>query len=46
MTNEYPNIFALEKIDKYLDELIYLSKYIRISEYSSHTGMQCTVYII
>ena len=30
MTNEYPNIFALEKIDEYLDDWIYLSKYIRI----------------
>ena len=30
MTNEYPNIFALEKIDKYLDEWIYSSKYIRM----------------
>ena len=30
MTNEYPNIFALEKINKYLDEWIYSSKYIWI----------------
>ena len=30
MINEYPNIFALEKIYEFLDEWIYLSKYIRI----------------
>ena len=30
MTNEYPNIFALEKINEYLDEWIYSSKFIRI----------------
>ena len=30
MTNEYPNIFASEKIYEYLDEWIYSSKYIRI----------------
>ena len=28
--NEYPNIFALEKIYEYLDKWIYLSKYIQI----------------
>ena len=39
MTNEYPNIFALEKIDEYFDKWIYSSKYIWISEYSSHTGL-------
>ena len=30
MTNEYPNIFALGKIDDYLEEWIYSSKYIWI----------------
>ena len=30
MTNEYPNIFALENFYKYLDKWIYSSKYIRI----------------
>ena len=30
ITNEYPNIFAFEKINEYLDEWIYLSKYIQI----------------
>ena len=29
-TNEYPNIFVLEKINKHLDEWIYSSKYIWI----------------
>ena len=37
MTNEYPNIFALEKINEYLDNE-YICEYIVISEYSSHTG--------
>ena len=30
ITNEYLNIFALEKINKYLAKWIYSSKYIRI----------------
>ena len=42
MANEYPNIFALEKITNiWANEYIHLNifEYIQIFEYSSHTGV-------